>query len=74
MTSSKFVGYCYPTSDGAKWMGRVDTGAWYVYVGASHDAQTRAYYKSAKPFATRKEALAYAETLPQPYSQWSVTP
>ena len=65
---TKEVGYAYPTSDNAIEAGFAKTGCYVVRLHDPADA-VRGNYRSRKRwgFATREEARAFADTLPQAY-------
>lgn len=61
-STQKNVSYAYPSSPYAEENGFGKTGVWYVE------------HATIKHFATKEEALAYAESLPQKYHRYSFKP
>ncbi len=64
---TKLVDYSYPTSPNAKKFGFVKIGCYTVSIATGN-----AVAKEQKAFATKAEAMTFAETLPMPFHRFQI--
>lgn len=66
-TTTKAVGYAYPTSIAATKLGYARSGCWTVST-AKNDGPHKNYLAG---FATKEEAIEYANSFILPWSRWT---
>lgn len=69
-TTTKQVGYAYPTSDTAGRLGFSKTGCYFCRL--LFDG--RGWSRRDKGFATEREALTYSDQQPEPFDLFSLRP